>query len=72
MLVFFIASVVIPTLIPGENSPIFLEELDCTSTDTDLLQCNSYSDQGIHSCDHTQDVSVRCTGEREDKKITVS
>ena len=57
------ASSVIPTRMPGENSPIFLEQLDCTSSDTDLLQCNSYSDaNGIHTCTHSQDVSVRCTG----------
>ena len=44
------------------NRPIFLEELDCTPTDSDIFQCNSFSTLGIHSCNHSQDVSVRCTG----------
>lgn len=57
-----LASQVISAQLPGENSPIFLEQLDCTSTDTDILQCNSFSAQGIHSCTHMQDVTVRCTG----------
>ena len=48
------------------NRPIFLEELDCTTTDTDILLCNSYSRLGINSCNHAQDISVRCTG----KEIT--
>lgn len=54
---------VVSTQVFGENSPIFLEALDCTSADTNLLQCNSVSVPGIHSCTHSQDVSVRCTGE---------
>ncbi len=58
----WIASLITPTQVPGSNSPIFLEELDCTSTDTDILQCNAFSARGIHSCTHSQDVSVRCTG----------
>ena len=42
--------------------PIFLEELDCRPTDSDILQCNTFSTLGIHSCSHSEDVSVRCTG----------
>lgn len=53
---------VVGTQMVGENSPIFLEQLDCTSANEDLLDCNSLSATGIHSCDHSQDVSVRCTG----------
>lgn len=30
--------------------------------DTDILQCNTFSARGIHSCNHSQDVSIRCTG----------
>ena len=44
------------------NRPIFLEQLDCGSSDSDILQCNRFSSLGIHSCTHSQDVSVRCTG----------
>ena len=46
----------------GENRPIFLEQLDCTSTDIKLLECSSFSTLGIHGCTHSQDVSVQCTG----------
>lgn len=46
----------------GQNSPIFLEQLDCTSLDEDLLECNSFSTTGIHNCTHLQDISVMCTG----------
>ncbi len=59
---FWIASLIVPTRTPGSSSPIFLEELDCTPTDTDILQCNAFSARGLHSCSHSQDVSVRCTG----------
>ena len=58
------ASMVVPTQVHGADSPIFLEQLDCDATDSDLLQCNRFSAKGIHSCTHAQDVSVRCTGEK--------
>ena len=60
----FLESVSIPT-IPATlnfNRPIFLEDLDCRPTDVDILQCNTFSTIGIHSCSHLQDVSVKCTG----------
>lgn len=44
------------------TGPIFLEQLDCTSEDSDLLMCNSLSVPGIHSCTHSQDAGVRCKG----------
>ncbi len=45
------------------DRPIFLESLDCRSTDRDILLCNSFSlARGITSCSHSQDVGVRCTG----------
>ena len=59
------ASIVVATQVLGDNSPIFLEQLDCTSSDSNLLECNSFSARGIHSCTHQQDVSVQCTGEWE-------
>lgn len=56
-----IASSVISTQMTGQG-PIFLEQLDCTPADTDLLSCSSLSAQGVHSCTHSQDVYVECTG----------
>ena len=60
-------SIIIPTTTPTNSNPIFLSQLDCHSDDEDLLQCNRVSDipsLGLHSCTHSQDVSVRCTGEQ--------
>ena len=57
-----LASLIVPTQVPGSNSPIFLEDLDCTAMDTDILECDAFSATGIHSCNHSQDVSVKCTG----------
>lgn len=54
----------------GRNSPIFLEQLDCTSLDEDLLQCNSLSATGIHNCTHSQDVTVMCTGKHSVLDVT--
>ena len=55
-------SSIIPTTTLGSN-PIFLDQLDCNSMDTDLLECNRFLSLGLHTCTHSQDVSVRCTGE---------
>ena len=48
---------------PGTGS-IFLEKVHCSEADTTLFECFSFSPLGIHSCDHSQDVSVRCTGRK--------
>ena len=43
--------------------PIFLDQLTCSSTDTDLLGCNrGGAIIGLTECDHTQDVWVECAG----------
>ena len=47
----------------GEGSgPIFLENLECSGTESSLLGCGLGSPVGIHSCDHSQDSGVMCTG----------
>ena len=52
----------IPTTAPG-TGPIFLDNLECTSTDNDLLSCRTpFTSVGLASCEHTDDVSVRCLG----------
>ena len=48
----------------GEGSgPIFLEQVDCRSTDSVLLECMRGVPLGLTTCDHSQDVGVRCNGE---------
>ena len=49
---------------PGSGSaPVFLNNLDCSSSDTDILSCHTlFSSVGLSNCTHAQDVSVRCLG----------
>ena len=45
------------------SGPIFLDALECTSSDTDLLGCGTtFTSVGLTRCNHSQDVSVRCQG----------
>ena len=45
--------------------PIYLSDLHCDGNEMSLLDCVREDSQptGLHSCDHQQDVAVRCTGE---------
>ena len=52
-------------IIDGEpgSGPIFIERLECTPENTDILDCPSFSPLGLVSyCDHSSDVSIRCQG----------
>ena len=45
------------------SGPIFLEGLECTASDNDLLSCRTtFTSVGLTDCEHDQDVSVRCQG----------
>ena len=45
------------------SGPIFLEALECTTSDTDLLNCHTtFTSVGLTDCSHNQDVSVKCRG----------
>ena len=45
------------------SGPIFLEGLECSSSDTDLLNCRTtFTSVGLTDCKHNQDVSVMCPG----------
>ena len=44
------------------SGPIFLDQLDCNGTEDTLLECNAFTGRGLSTCDHTQDVGVRCRG----------
>ena len=47
------------------TGPIYLSELICTGDESSLLDCSRRRHQpiGLQTCDHNQDVAVRCTGE---------
>ena len=44
------------------SGPIFLEQLDCSEDDSSVFGCMTFTPLGLHSCDHSQDAGVRCTG----------
>ena len=54
-------------IISGEpgSGPIFIELLECTLEDTDVLNCPSFSPLGLVNCDHSFDVSIRCKGKSD-------
>ena len=47
--------------VPG-SGPIFLDQLDCSVTDSFLLDCSRLRPLGLHTCDHSQDVGLACIG----------
>ncbi len=45
------------------SGPIFLDQLACSESSESVLECNRFfAPTGLHGCDHSMDVSVRCTG----------
>lgn len=51
-------------IIDGESGsgPIYLERLECSPEDANILDCPHFSPLGLVNCDHSLDVSIRCTG----------
>ena len=49
------------------DGPIFLSDLNCAASELSLLECRRQDNQpvGLHSCDHTRDVAIRCNGKSE-------
>ena len=43
-------------------NPIFLDQVVCSGTETSLLDCRRSVVLGLPTCDHSQDVGVRCRG----------
>lgn len=43
------------------SSPIFLDNLACTGTESTILDCPR-SLLGLHQCDHSQDAGLQCFG----------
>ena len=51
---------------------IWLDDVDCTSSDTELLSCSHNSYLGDTSCSHAEDISVYCTNALEGKDACIS
>ena len=49
------------------DGPIYLSDLNCAGSELGLLDCRRRDNQpvGLHSCDHTRDVAIRCNGKSE-------
>lgn len=46
----------------GQGSgAIYLDDIDCTGSETNLLSCTS-NPIGEHNCDHSEDAGVNCAG----------
>ena len=45
------------------NQPIFLDQLNCDGSESNLFECGRHTGIGLHTCDHLQDVGLRCRGE---------
>ena len=56
-----IGAVVLYNGVPG-TGPIFLEQVECSVDDTELLNCPTDAPVGISSCAHNQDISIGCRG----------
>ena len=44
---------------PGGTGSIFLDDVNCTGSETMLIDC-SHRGIGVHSCVHSEDAGVRC------------
>ena len=49
---------------PG-HGPIFLDRLDCSESDSSLLDCRRFTPLELVTCEHTQDALVRCIGKAQ-------
>lgn len=50
----------IPRFSSGAGA-IWLDDLQCTASDTKLITC-THRAVGTHSCGHSEDIAVFCTG----------
>ncbi len=44
------------------TGPIYLESLSCSGSESTILDCQLFSTLGVTTCDHSEDVGVKCIG----------
>ena len=44
------------------SGPIFLDQLQCSDSDQSIFECGMGRAVGLHRCNHSMDVGIRCTG----------
>ena len=44
------------------SGPIFLDQLQCSESDESLLHCAMGRTIGLHHCNHSMDVGIKCSG----------
>ena len=44
------------------SGPIFLDQLACSGAEQSLLSCSSGRPVGLHQCNYTMDVGLKCQG----------
>ena len=47
------------TAVPDGTGPIFLDNVQCTGTESRIIDC-PHNGVGTHNCAHSEDVGVRC------------
>lgn len=45
------------------NASIYLDDLDCSGSEADLLRCESNA-RAQHDCTHEEDAGLKCGGKR--------
>ncbi|KAL3870932.1 hypothetical protein ACJMK2_038960 [Sinanodonta woodiana] len=56
------SSVIGADSVPDGADPIWLDEVSCLGTETNLFQCVFYQHTiGMHDCFHSEDVGVQCS-----------
>ncbi|XP_071493010.1 uncharacterized protein [Diadema antillarum] len=45
---------------PGTGIDVLLDQVDCDGFEDDLASCD-HNGVGVHNCDHTEDIGVRCS-----------
>ena len=61
---FIAGAVAVSGFSPG-HGPIFLDRLDCSESDSSLLECRRFTPLELVTCEHTQDALVRCIGKAQ-------
>jgi len=62
-LLFIITSLGMETSDFGSGSgPIFVEQPVCSGFEASVLDCFTFFPVGVHGCDHSSDVGIRCLG----------